>query len=400
MLNKFRHEQFVTLSSYAPENLSEEEWALLQIHLAYCDSCLALFQAHQGDQEESCSVDGELLLPSQEDPLAFHSEAAERRLMDALFPSQTELAESWKTKTFPRFLAFAATAIIAFAAGFFSFRYENRASDSHTLYTKTPEPISTHPYPQVPNKDEHLSINEASELRKKLNVLEKQNQQLTTAISSANQQMLAVKSESEQLALQRDDEHGQLLKMQSDYQSLSTQYSASVQAANRQTDQAISLEARLRAATESIEEKSRLLAMDKDLLSHDREIRDLIGARNLYIADIFDVQQSGKTAKPFGRIFYTKDRSLVFYGYDLDKQPGLKQATFQAWGSDENSQSVSLGMFYQDETHKCWVLHFNDTKTLARLSRVFVTTEPHGGSSKPTGKPVLSAYLHVEPNHP
>jgi hypothetical protein len=151
----------------------------------------------------------------------------------------------------------------------------------------------------------------------------------------------------------------------------------------------------------SLDEKDRMLAFDKEFLAHDREIRDLIGARNLYIADIYDVAQTGQTAKPSGRIFYTKDKSLVFYGYDLDKQAGLKQSVaFQAWGSGDDKQNVSLGLFYQDDTHKRWVLRFYDTKTLARLNMVFVTAEPQGGSSKPTGKPLLLAYLQAQANHP
>jgi len=163
----------------------------------------------------------------------------------------------------------------------------------------------------------------------------------------------------------------------------------------------IALESKLREVNATLGEKDRMLALDKEFLAHDREIRDLIGARDLYIADIYDVAQNGKTAKPFGRIFYTKDRSLVFYGYDLDKQTGLKQSVaFQAWGSGDDKQNVSLGLFYQDDTHKRWVLRFNDTKTLARLNMVFVTAEPQGGSTKPTGKPLLLAYLQMQPNHP
>lgn len=43
--------------------------------------------------------------------------------------------------------------------------------------------------------------------------------------------------------------------------------------------------------------------------SHHRDIRDLIGARDLYITDIYDVAKTGKPAKPFDRVFHTKDRS-------------------------------------------------------------------------------------------
>lgn len=38
---------------------------------------------------------------------------------------------------------------------------------------------------------------------------------------------------------------------------------------------------------------------------------------------MYDVAKNGATRKPFGRIFYTKDKSLIFYGYDLDQQPGI-----------------------------------------------------------------------------
>ena|GEM_PF-6092069 len=37
-----------------------------------------------------------------------------------------------------------------------------------------------------------------------------------------------------------------------------------------------------------------------------------IGARNLYIADIMDVNESGESRRPFGRVFYTKTKSLIF----------------------------------------------------------------------------------------
>jgi hypothetical protein len=100
------------------------------------------------------------------------------------------------------------------------------------------------------------------------------------------------------------------------------------------------------------------------------------------------------------RVFHTKDKSLVFYGYDLDKAAGLKQSVaFQAWGSGDDKQNVRLGLFYQDGNQR-WELRFNDTKTLARLNKVFVTAEPKRGSAEPTGKQILMAYLQVQPNHP
>ena len=46
------------------------------------------------------------------------------------------------------------------------------------------------------------------------------------------------------------------------------------------------------------------------------------------------------------------------------------------------------------------VVKFNDKKTLDQIDAVFVTVEPRGGSERPTGKPLLFAYLNVAANHP
>jgi hypothetical protein len=140
------------------------------------------------------------------------------------------------------------------------------------------------------------------------------------------------------------------------------------------------------------------------LLDHDRDIRELMGARDLYIAEVHDVAGTGETDKTYGRVFYTKGKSLIFYAYDLDQETDLKTAsTFQAWGSRgiDKQQALSLGVFYEDNTSKKrWVLKFDDPKTLANIDAVFVTVEPHGGSHHPSGKQLLFAYLRVNPNHP
>jgi len=53
----------------------------------------------------------------------------------------------------------------------------------------------------------------------------------------------------------------------------------------------------------------------------------------LHIIDVYDVGGQGELERPFGRIFYTEGKSLIFYAFDLDQQKGLKRgAVFQAWG--------------------------------------------------------------------
>jgi len=139
-------------------------------------------------------------------------------------------------------------------------------------------------------------------------------------------------------------------------------------------------------------------------LSADRDIRELMGARQLYIADVFDVSSDSHTRKPYGRVFYTKGRSLVFYAFDLDRQPGLQNAsTFQVWGKNESAQDrpVNLGVLYVDsEANRRWALRCDDPEQLAEIDALFVTVEPNAHGRKPTGKPFLYASLRKAPNHP
>jgi hypothetical protein len=148
---------------------------------------------------------------------------------------------------------------------------------------------------------------------------------------------------------------------------------------------------RLNASTDTIERERKLLVADLD-------IRELMGARSLHIVDVFDVDGKGKTQRPFGRIFYTQGKSLLFYAFDL-KSGG----TFQAWGQREtrDESAQSLGMFYvDDQKQNRWVLKFEDPKVLAEINAVFVTVEPPGGSIKPNRQKMLYAYLNATPNHP
>jgi hypothetical protein len=168
---------------------------------------------------------------------------------------------------------------------------------------------------------------------------------------------------------------------------------------------AAALETEVNDLHSEVSKASSAAANNEEFLAEDRDIRELMGARQLYIADVFDVQHDGRRSKPFGRVFYTKGRSLIFYAFDLQSQPGYHEAkAFQAWGKPDiaAAKPVSLGIFYLDsEKSRRWVLKADNPDLLAQINAVFVTVEPRGGSEKPTGKPFLEAYLHsLPPNHP
>lgn len=159
----------------------------------------------------------------------------------------------------------------------------------------------------------------------------------------------------------------------------------------------------VRVRDQAIDQKETEVAKGQELLEHDRDIRELMGARELYMADVHDVSGKG-TEKTYGRIFYTKGKSLIFYAFDLDAQPGIRNAkSFQAWGrkGPDKTQARSLGIFYEDNaSKKRWVLKAEDPKTLEDIDAVFVTVEPRGGSQHPSGKQLLFASLRISPNHP
>jgi Anti-sigma-K factor rskA/Putative zinc-finger len=173
---------------------------------------------------------------------------------------------------------------------------------------------------------------------------------------------------------------------------------------SRDEKQVATLDAKVNELTSLLRQRDAALDQQQELLAHDRDIRELMGARDLYVAEVYDVARTGATQKAYGRVFYTKGKSLIFYAYDLDQQTVAKNAsTFQVWGrrGPDREQAFPLGIFYEDNTaKKRWVLKLDDPKLLAQIDAVFVTIEPNGGSRKPSGKPLLFAYLRVDPNHP
>jgi hypothetical protein len=205
--------------------------------------------------------------------------------------------------------------------------------------------------------------------------------------------------------IQKETEAEQkLTAAQSSAQALQTKLDSIAQQSSQDAKRAATLDAKVNELTNLLHQRDATVDQQQELLAHDRDIRELMGARDLYVAEVYDVARTGATQKPYGRVFYTKGKSLIFYAYDLDQQPDVKTAsTFQVWGrrGPDREQAFPLGIFYEDNTaKKRWVLKLDDPKLLAQIDAVFVTIEPNGGSRKPSGKPLLFAYLRVDPNHP
>ena len=170
---------------------------------------------------------------------------------------------------------------------------------------------------------------------------------------------------------------------------------AAIQAQNRE----------IRSLNDRLQEQSSAKERDQDVLDAETRLRELVGARNLHIVDVYDTDANGKTKKAVGRVFYTQGQSLVFYAYDLS---GNKFETgkygYYVWGHKEaNDQSVrNLGTLDPDDvSQRRWMLKVNDAKALSDIDRVFVTLEQRSKLDvRPHGKKILSAYLGSPANHP
>jgi hypothetical protein len=250
---------------------------------------------------------------------------------------------------------------------------------------------------QMENSEKELAL---AKLRSELRALEEHSSDLIASGDRADAQMRA-------LSQQRDALNGQLQAASQAYEAQKAELASLRTEHDQATLRTSTLEAKIEDLTAANRDQERRLKDTEQFLSSDRDIRELMGARKLYIADVFDVDGTSRTQKPFGRVFYTQGKSLIFYAFDLDREPGVVNAsTFQVWGQREAPQGeqpspMNLGILYRDsESNRRWVMRFDEPKQLAEIDAVFVTVEPRGGSHKPTSKPFLYALLRNEANHP
>lgn len=416
------HEEFRELCALATTGeLTAEEWDRLTEHLAHCDACRQVKQQYEQVIATTIPALAAESAGARDEESARSSwsiEEAEARLMDSLDSEPAPLrlgpATSARTVHWNEVRRYAIAALILVAIGLAGYRIgflQGHTSDSRAtkalLRSSRTTPDETSRVPSAvstpsrkPTSDNHRT----NVLRDQVRQSQLETARLEDRLSELENQSAGERAELDRSLQDRAELNRELTQAQADAQTLQARLSAFSSQASQDTVQTLALKTRVEDLNSQIQAKDTEIAREQELLQHDRDIRNLIGARNLYIAEIYDVAKNGDTQKPFGRIFYTKDKSLVFYGYDLDQQKGIKKDTaFQAWGSRgaDRQHAVSLGLLYQDDANKKrWVLKFNDAKTISDIDAVFITVEPEGGSAKPTGKPLLFTYLRLDPNHP
>jgi len=415
------HDYFVELCALSTSGtLSAEEWGRLNEHLACCPSCREI--KAQYESLITTTIPSLAPDPAHETdgyvPTSWSLDEAEAALMARLKRERGSPAENttptphysrWGHR---RWLSLAAVLMLGTFA-LVGYRLGVRQGLSQVEVAAVPvspaanaQPSldhSTVPIPPLTEKNGQEAVNTATldrQLRADLLEIAKLKEQ----DNGLEDELAARNADLDRNASERADLDRQLSLAQANAQSLKEQLSVIASQKSVDTTQSATLQAKVNELNTSLQEKDREIAQNEELLRHDHDIRNLIGARDLYIAEIYDVAKTGATQKPFGRVFYTKGKSLVFYAYDLDQQPGVVRAsTFQAWGTRglDQQHNINLGIFYEDDqSKKRWVLKSNDPSLLAQIDAVFVTVEPNGESSKPSGKPLLFTYLRLPPNHP
>jgi hypothetical protein len=423
------HQKFKQLAALAMgKALTNNERMELDRHLRVCDSCRQVF-----DEYALISAEGMPFLATAygfaDDSEDWDDRPGRNRLL-ARVQDQDEASESLgfadpKADTLgmrPGFLrgtvlfpwvgaALGACALIALALA------------SYHLGMRSQRSVRTNQTAESGNMDDLVSQKMASEtlvalqtsrLQAQIIASQQESARLRDALAAAETRfavLSGVKASREEelrrVSAERDQLANQLHDAEKEYQLLQTELTTLRNEHDRVLLHTTSLESKIDELTASVRDQDRKIRDDEQYLSSDRDIRELMGARKLYIADVFDVDSRSRTRKPFGRVFYTQNKSLIFYAFDLDHGPGVKNASaFQVWGekdaeSGEKTHATNLGILYMDsETNRRWVLRLDDPKQLAEIDAVFVTVEPHGGSQKPTGKPFLYALLRREANHP
>jgi hypothetical protein len=416
------HDYFVELCALSTSGgLSAKEWKLLGEHLASCAGCSEL--KAQYDCVVSTTIPSLAPDPAQEGhgsaSDAWSLEHAEASLMaridrENISPDiNLESSSNDPEWRHARRLYAAAAGILFVAAAAAGYRIGVRhgPNTATVTATRTPLPRSAQPRLDQPVATDLPVLEEGKRHADNMEELQRQLQTRRLEVATLKEQRSGLEDELgernadlDRTAQEHADLDRQLSLEQSNTQSLQAKLAVLTAQQSKDAAQSQMLQAQVSDLNSSLEAKDREIAENDELLSHDRDIRNLIGARDLYIAEIYDVAKTGVTQKAFGRVFYTKGKSLVFYAYDLDQQPGVKRAsTFQAWGrrGTDRQQDVNLGIFYQDDQNKGrWILKSNDPVTLTQIDAVFVTVEPNGESSKPSGKPLLFTYLRMTPNHP
>ena len=437
------HEQFSELCALYPTGaLSEDEVSVLRKHLLGCLECRDRLVDYRQMVHDGLPLLGGARVEGQVEAKSVFSPDSAQRELYAELDRQQRIAGN-HTLEFPpgarrysqsagqphfwqvhrsRLIQIAGVILLLLCAGLAALHWKPKETIQPNRRLSNGDSLASH----APDNSVFIAlIEERDSLNKQVKQRDARIDALATRIDSQSKEISRLKETSEKDRSENDQIKSQLTytqaeqnAMQQERSSLEAQLNQAQSSLTRLRNElgdmesqrrsdllhSVSLETKIAQVSIQLQEQHSTINEQQSLLASDRDIRELMGARDLYIADVFDVDPNSRTQKPFGRVFYTKNKSLIFYAFDLDQQRGVKNASaFQAWGLGDGDKKhpLSLGILYLDnQVNRRWVLKFDDADVLAKINAVFVTVEPKNGSAKPSGKQLLYAYLSNQPNHP
>jgi Putative zinc-finger len=437
------HDEFLELCALSTSGeLTEEEQKKLDAHLAVCPACRQALEEYASalDQaiplfaaaEDHADLDPGPRWSPQKTEKEFFERLGREVKQESNPESESPGTRNWgETFTFgshsvPRaesawnhvWMLYAAGILLFAALSLFAYRVGVHRGSGMTKGAP-PSVVQTNPQEQTPLEAQLSDASHEStvaraqvmqrdrtiaDLKRQLARQSDEINQLKTAQVELQAQLQNDNQNKTELTKRQTELTQKLETAENDSHALQAKLGSLAEQSARDAARAKASDVKVVELTKLLQDREAAIEQQEQLLAHDRDIRELMGARDLYIAEVYDVGDRGETKKPYGRVFYTRAKSLIFYAYDLDQQSQLKRAsTFQAWGrrGPDRKQALNLGIFYEDNASgKRWVMKCEDLRSLAQIDAVFVTLEPNGPSHKPSDNTLLFAYLKVNPNHP
>jgi hypothetical protein len=437
------HERFEQMCALmAVGELPEEGFREFQRHLIECGSCQQLYTdfcrigsddlgfaaAHRSPETATPSVPATSAAMLSD--ASSYLERLYARIADAAPKLETlpqHGSEAVRRSEFPlrQIAGWAVAAILLVAIALGSFRYRQAlqlAADAQSRFLQAqvalqrqsslqPEPASGDAFTQL--QQTVLALTAArDELQRELAEAGAKNRDWQAKTADLTKQLLDVSAQADltsrnlQQALgisrseseKRNESEQQLRTAVRQSSALQEQRTEAMVHASEQERQIAELREKLAAQSVALERTQAAVT------GAGQEGKNLFGARNLHIVDVYDVDGNGNTKRTFGRVYYVEKQLLVFYAFDLEtKRRNQLAAGFQAWGYREvgTGKPESLGMFHLDDPSlNRWTLSVNDPHVLEHIDALFVTLEPPEGSPTPKGRRLLYASLAGVPNHP
>jgi hypothetical protein len=330
-----QHDEFLELCALSTSGeLTEEERRKLQAHLAACADCRQALKEFEAAADVGMPLlasklgepAGEFELPRVTpiglvSPSAASSDGEENRSSDLekrIFAFAHRQGPRARVNGSYVWVPFAACVLLSMVLATYTYRAGKRNGHLQVVFEVAP----VRPVADREALEEQISDidHERQKLQSQLGERDKAIAELGHEIDQQSASLAQMKTDQAQLeqsfeADETDKQRGaeeraslaekldaaqaSVLKMQQDLAS-------ERQARAEGGTQDASLGAQIVDLNRQLRDREQAINAQQELLSHDRDIRDLMGARDLYIAEVYDVGRDGETRRHAGESFTQK----------------------------------------------------------------------------------------------